>query len=94
MEPNLYSGDLVIYRPFRPSKDTLKNGCIVVVRSPLERGNLIIKRIYKHNQTSIELRGDNETSSDDSRKFGLVSLEQVLGVVDQVIPMRTKSEFS
>ncbi len=84
MLPTIKKGDLIIYRPFRKDKDILLKGLIVIVKHPLKTGELIIKRISKISSSKIELLGDNEPISIDSRQFGQISQNQVKGIVENI----------
>ena len=61
-------------------------GTVVVCHHPSDRGLVITKRVWKSTEAWLELRGDNQGSSTDSRHFGQVPLERVIGVVTAVIP--------
>ncbi len=84
MEPSLYEGDLVIFRPIKSGDNHLKN-LIVVFKDPLDPNSLMVKRVFKEKPEGLELRGDNELSSIDSRQFGIVNRKNIIGVVDNVI---------
>ena len=86
MLPTLCSGDIVIYRPIRQGISFPKKGEIVVARDPITAKQLIIKRVYEINQFGLELRGDNEKNSIDSRQFGLINIKNLCGIVEEVIP--------
>ncbi len=86
MWPTLKEGDIVIYRQLSNFKSLTKSGDIVVLNDPLEPNSLIVKRIYKETKLGLELRGDNEQNSIDSRSFGLVNYSQLIGIVEEVIP--------
>lgn len=86
MLPTLRQGDIVIYRPVNPGNFSPKKGSIVVVKDPIDSKTLIIKRVHQENSLGLELRGDNEINSIDSRKFGLVNHTYLRGVVEQIIP--------
>ena len=86
MMPTLYTGDIVIFRPLTSRDEPLHNGCIVVLDHPLKERTLIVKRIHKVLSKGIELRGDNEQASTDSRQFGLVRNAQIKGIVEYVFP--------
>ena len=80
MQPTLEPGDQVLVdvkahlrRPLRPSE-------IVLFRQP--GGQLLmVKRILSIENKALNVRGDNETESSDSRHFGLVPLNRLIGVV-------------
>ncbi len=85
MIPTLSPGDIVIYRPTKTDSDSPKTGAIVVVKDPINPKQLLIKRIYKSYPFGLELRGDNESRSIDSRQFGLVHFKNLCGIVEEVI---------
>jgi len=81
MRPTLKPGDYVVvnrwaYHFRRPSA-----GDVVVVRDPEAPGRFLVKRISDAGPTRMEVVGDNEARSRDSRKFGPISLEEVVGKV-------------
>ncbi len=84
MQPTLFRGDLIIYRPFREGDPLPEAGEIVVVIDPFNPDSLIIKRVLEFHVHGLELRGDNETKSIDSRQYGIVNHKQLCGVVEQV----------
>ena len=61
-------------------------GTVVVCHHPSNINLVITKRVWQSNDGWLELRGDNPAASTDSRQFGQVSLEQVIGEVTAVIP--------
>ena len=61
-------------------------GTVVVCHHPSKINLVITKRVWQSNDGWLELRGDNPAASTDSRQFGQVSLEQVIGEVTAVIP--------
>ena len=60
-------------------------GMVVVCHHPSDLNLVITKRVWQSNDGWLELRGDNSTASTDSRQFGQVALEQVIGEVTAVI---------
>ncbi len=85
MLPSLNEGDVVMYKPINPEKVFAKEGEIVVAKHPLDPQNLIIKRVQGSSLSGLDLRGDNNSSSIDSRQFGLVSNRFLIGIVEKVI---------
>lgn len=72
MEPFCREGDFAFTLPFlRP-----KIGDVVVAKYGEK---LLLKRVQKINGKKYWLQGDNEKLSTDSRNFGWISKEQVLG---------------
>ncbi|MHA2273525.1 MAG: nickel-type superoxide dismutase maturation protease [Candidatus Hodarchaeales archaeon] len=76
MEPTLSAGDYV----FLLKSKRLKNNDIVVVRKP-GSDRMIIKRVLNHRKNKIFVIGDNQKASTDSRSFGSICRQQVLGRV-------------
>jgi type IV secretory pathway protease TraF len=52
-------------------------GDVVVVRDPREPSRWLLKRCVVRHGALLDLRGDNEVASTDSRDFGLVPSSQV-----------------
>ena len=82
MRPTLEPGDFVLvnrwaYKFRRPVK-----GDLVVVQDPEGPNRFLVKRISETaDATRIRVAGDNETRSRDSRSFGPVALERIVGKV-------------
>ncbi len=85
MRPAINKGDLIIYIPFKDQKDLLTEGLVVVLKHPIEKENLIVKRISKIDCSEIEVLGDNESISIDSRQFGKIHKNQIQGIVETII---------
>ena len=92
MNPTLLDGDIVLYRAF-PGKDILEKGMVVVARLNLlqrfQAGNLlfppIVKRVAHINGAQTWLIGDNHEASIDSRRLGYFSIDQIKGIIVDVI---------
>ncbi len=82
MLPTLKSGELVIFRPFHLNNKLLKEGVIVVVNHPLKSKKIIVKRVHRISPAGVELLGDNQKVSTDSRHFGFVRKENIKGIVE------------
>lgn len=79
MEPTLREGDRVWASSFlrKPSK-----GDIVVLRHPHHHETLLVKRIAKNlGYERYEVKGDNPNDSLDSRVFGPVSQNDIIGKI-------------
>ncbi len=75
MLPTLKPGrDVLVWRWFYQPK----KGDIVAVKV---NGKEIIKRISKTNDRYILIMGDNKKESTDSRNFGPISKEEIIGKV-------------
>ena len=84
MEDKISEGDLIVYKKINPKKPELEVGDIVVASHPEIKSKLIIKRIYQIHQNKFDLRGDNSLSSTDSREWGLVELDLIVGKVEKI----------
>lgn len=74
MEPTLKDGSIVILRKVRK----IKPGSIIMF---CHDGKEKIKRVSQVNDEGIGVIGDNSRFSTDSRDFGLISHESVLGTM-------------
>jgi signal peptidase I len=75
MAPSLLPGDrLLVARPGR-----LRTGDIVAFPDPREPTRLLVKRVWTVTDAGVDVRGDNAGASTDSRTFGLVAREAVIG---------------
>ena len=84
MERTLKEGDLVTYKKINLKNIDLKIGDLVVASHPRTKNKFIIKRIHGIYQNKFDLRGDNSLSSTDSREFGLIQLDLIIGKVEKV----------
>jgi len=75
MLPALAPGDrlLVVRSP------VLEPGDVVALVDPEAPGRILVKRVARLHALEVEVRGDNEQVSRDSRQFGPVSRRDVLG---------------
>ncbi len=82
MEPTFRAGDYVLvnrwaYRVRKPSE-----GDVVVVRDPEQPTKFIVKRVSSVAEADAYfLVGDNAESSRDSRHFGAIRKERIVGKV-------------
>lgn len=77
MSPTLVAGDWLAVR-----WDVVPEvGDVVVARRPDRRELLIVKRVTRVSPTGFWLEGDNPAASDDSRVFGDLRPDDVLGRV-------------
>ncbi len=75
MLPSLSPGQLIIAIKYKPTK--LTGRVVICYYDRLE----IIKRVKWVEQDQLYLLGDNPEFSRDSRFFGLISQEQLIGLV-------------
>jgi len=77
MQPTLRSGDrVVVLRLGRPRPDD-----IVVLQDPEAPSRFLVKRVVSADAQSVSVRGDNPNVSRDSREFGSVSRNLLVGRV-------------
>ena len=84
MEAVISEGDLITYKKINPKSLDLEIGDIVVAFHPKIKSKLIIKRIYSIYKNKFDLRGDNFLSSTDSRDWGLIELDLIVGKVEKI----------
>ena len=87
MIPSLYDGDLVFFRKYSANKSTIKIGDIIIFNHPSKKIRLI-KRVKTIKDFSIEVSGDNQYLSTDSKSFGAVQKEKVIGIVTSRISIK------
>lgn len=75
MEPFLKSGDYILAYLWQKS---FRKGDVVLLKHPT-KGITIIKRISSIGRGRVTLVGDNKNESDDSRNFGKVPVESIIG---------------
>ncbi|MFC8895346.1 nickel-type superoxide dismutase maturation protease [Streptomyces cinereoruber] len=77
MVPTLLHGDrLLVHYGGR-----LRPGCVAVLRHPLQQDLLVVKRLIERRDGGWWVLGDNPDAEGDSRVFGAVPPELVLGRV-------------
>ena len=78
MTPTLGSGEVVLVRPSK----IYGVGDIVLAEHPYKSSVNVLKRIDRIEPNgSLHLVGDNPAASTDSRTFGAVSIESIIGKV-------------
>ena len=75
MEPTLHTGDIILVARWIEPKE----GDIVAARAPGIR-QIVCKRVAGIQGDEYYLLGDNSSNSYDSRDFGLVSRDDIIGV--------------
>ena len=85
MLPSLQPKQRLLVKLRRQGDQSPTPGTVVVCRHPNEINLVITKRVWPSNDGWLELRGDNPEASTDSRHFGLVPLDRLIGEVTAVI---------
>jgi nickel-type superoxide dismutase maturation protease len=81
MMPALAPRDFVVVDRTAYAASLPRPGEIVLAADPTEPSRTLVKRVLTATPAGIELRGDNSEHSTDSRSFGLVPPESLLGRV-------------
>ena len=84
MSPNFKEGDIVFYKKYFINKSNLKVGQVVIFSHPIQ-DRIQIKRIKQIKENCIEVLGDNSKDSTDSKSFGFVQNEKIIGIVTSKI---------
>ena len=77
MLPSLRAGDRLLVVPF----GRLRPGDVVALPDPRQPGRMLVKRVRSVGSGLVDVRGDNEAVSTDSRHFGPLPLSSVTGRV-------------
>lgn len=86
MLPTLAAGDLVLIEPLADATKLLP-GDIVVVRHPYQRNLLIVKRIAEVTpEDRLVVASDNPQAGSDSRQFGSLATDRLIGRVTSHVP--------
>lgn len=90
MSPSFLPGDRLLVLPWGNKSSPPEKGEVVVARDPEQDGRLLLKRVAGVERTLgegdrpqllVELRGDHEVESRDSRAFGPVPVRALVGRV-------------
>ena len=87
MLPALQPKQRIVAKPIRQVGPSPSPGSVVVFHHPADDNLVVIKRVWRANGHMLDLRGDNSEASTDSRHFGEVPLERLIGEVTAVIPL-------
>ena len=77
MLPEYAEGDWLAFSSFR----RVRTGDVVVARDPRDLNRVIVKRAVRRVAAGWWLEGDNEQASTDSRTYGAVPPDLILGSV-------------
>ncbi|NJL82172.1 MAG: nickel-type superoxide dismutase maturation protease [Chloroflexaceae bacterium] len=86
MLPLLRPGEEVLVQAIAKDSQGPQAGEIVIARHPDQPGLRLIKRVKAVDGGLYFLQGDNDRESTDSRSFGAVPWEQILGKVTSRFP--------
>ena len=79
MNPTLSPGDRVlVVGGLGPLRPPLRVGDLVAVVDPRDAGRIVVKRVAAVEEGLVDVRGDNEAASTDSRHFGPVAAGAVI----------------
>ncbi|HHP7231013.1 MAG TPA: nickel-type superoxide dismutase maturation protease [Xenococcaceae cyanobacterium] len=82
MQPLLQPGEEILINPDAYQKSAPKIGDIIVALHPYRPKFFIVKRVISiEPDGSYFLQGDNTLESTDSRVYGAIKLDQILGQV-------------
>ncbi|MCO5203197.1 MAG: nickel-type superoxide dismutase maturation protease [Chloroflexi bacterium] len=82
MMPALEPGDWLIVERVRRGGRPVRPGDIVLAGDPREQARTLVKRVVRIDEDGLAwLEGDNPAESTDSRHFGAVGVDEILGRV-------------
>jgi len=82
MRPTLEPGDYVLVNRWAYRFQSPKRGDLVVVQDPEALDRFLVKRVADAaGPSQVHLAGDNQPLSRDSRAFGPVSINRIVGKV-------------
>jgi nickel-type superoxide dismutase maturation protease len=79
MEPTLQDGDWVLVDKTAYGDHRPRIGDLVAARDPRHPARIVFKRVARRNPKGVWLLGDNPAESTDSRTFGWVADDLVMG---------------
>ncbi len=92
MEPAFHDGDFLVVDRAAYRRGAPKAGHVVIATDPREPTRTVVKRAAEVTALDVTLLGDNPDHSTDSRTYGPVPYEAVLGrVVWRYWPLRRSS---
>jgi nickel-type superoxide dismutase maturation protease len=77
MRPAFEAGDRLIVLPVAG----VRAGQVVAVRDPRQAARILVKRVHAVSADGVDVRGDNPVESTDSRQFGAVPRNCLVGRV-------------
>lgn len=80
MEPTLYDHQKVFLNRFAYLFSSPKKDEVIALRDPRDK-KILIKRIISVDNNKYFVQGDNKEHSTDSRKFGMIGKNDILGKI-------------
>jgi nickel-type superoxide dismutase maturation protease len=80
MEPTLKENQIVLASTLPYSFSKPKIGDIIALKDPRDE-KILIKRITKIENKTYFVMGDNMSDSTDSRQFGMIKRDQIIGKI-------------
>lgn len=94
MEPTLMANDYIVCQYYKGDLPTVGDIVIVAPKSGDFKNQLLVKRVQSIPSGKYFVVGDNKENSIDSRSFGSVSEEEILGkVIYRVFPMKNQGQL-
>ena len=85
MKPTICHGEEVLINRLAYQSSTPQIGDVVLIEHPYVRGQLMVKRItelvYQNGEIRFHVHGDNRAESTDSRAFGTLTKQRILGKI-------------
>jgi nickel-type superoxide dismutase maturation protease len=77
MLPTFQTGDRLLIGP----AGRVRAGQVVAIADPRSARRLLVKRVHAADRRGLDVRGDNEAASTDSRQLGLIPRSKLAGRV-------------
>ena len=82
MSPTYNDGDWLLFRRLRAVSAAQRVvGKVVVIERESYPGILLIKRVMRADENGLWVEGDNKDASTDSRTWGVITPQEVVGLV-------------
>ncbi len=82
MSPSYNDGDWLLFRRLRAVSAAQRLvGKVVVIERESYPGILLIKRVMRADENGLWVEGDNKDASTDSRTWGVITPQEVVGLV-------------
>tara|TARA_B100001113_G_scaffold308435_1_gene270588 strand:- start:367 stop:615 length:249 start_codon:yes stop_codon:yes gene_type:complete len=82
MEPSIQDGEKVVFEKFIQQKISIGN--VVLCSHPFMKKRVIVKRVKEVlDNHMIVIQGDNPLYSSDSRSFGPIEINKIIGILKE-----------